>query len=83
MHKRTPCPSAKSVFFYLRAWKYVQGTEQGEVNFGYFYVEENRQSKEDFNGSKTIKNLAFEVKDGKLKISDQYLQTGRFQMRES
>lgn len=40
------------------------------MNFGYFYVKRNRYSKEDFNSSKTIKNLAFEVKDGKLKISE-------------
>lgn len=40
------------------------------MNFGYYYVEGSRYSKEDFKGAKTIKNLAFEVKGGKLKISE-------------
>lgn len=40
------------------------------MNFGYFYAEGKRCSKEDFNNPKTIKNLAFKMKDGKLKISE-------------
>lgn len=39
------------------------------MNSGYFYAEGKRCSK-DFNNPKTIKNLAFEMKDGKLKISE-------------